>query len=85
MDIYVAVVLNKAEFAELIEKETHTRARSANYVGERSLANFGNDRIMFPSLPKWANNNRILASRFSVTIEKQILLYITDNPRDRRR
>ena len=40
MDIYVAVVLNKAEFAELIEKETHTRARSANYVGERCLANF---------------------------------------------
>ena len=52
MDIYVAVVLNKAEFAELIEKETHTRARSANHVGERGLANFGNDRIMFPFFAK---------------------------------
>ena len=44
--------LNKAEFSELIEKETHTRARSANHIGERCLANFGNDRVMFPFFAK---------------------------------
>ena len=52
VDMYAAVVLNEAELAEPIEKETHTRARSANHLGERCLANFRNDRVRFPFFAK---------------------------------
>lgn len=47
-----AVVLNVAQLAELVEKETDAGAGGADHLGERFLTNLRNDRLGLAFFPK---------------------------------
>lgn len=47
-----AVVVNEAQLAEPIQKETDAGARGADHLGERFLADLRNDRLRLTLLPE---------------------------------
>ena len=51
MHFHSAVVVNKAQLPELIQKETHTGARGADHVGQRVLADLRDDRLRLAFFP----------------------------------
>src|SRR5712672_4302111 len=63
MDFKITVVINVAQLPKLIHKVTHAGARCANHVRERLLTD-----SCLPSLPKFANNSRARARRFSLEL-----------------
>ena len=61
MHFHSALVVNEAQLSELIQKETHTRARGADHVGERILADLRYDRLrlaLFPIVGQQQKNPR---------------------------
>ena len=68
MDFKIAVVINVAQLPKLIYKVTHAGARCANHVRERLLAYLAMTDSCLPSLPKFANNSRARARRFSLEL-----------------
>jgi len=45
VDVQVTVVVNKAQLPKLVEKETDTRPRRADHLGQRFLTDLRNSRI----------------------------------------
>ena len=45
-----AVVVDEPELAKLVHEEAHPRAGRADHLGERLLADFGDDRLGFAIL-----------------------------------
>jgi hypothetical protein len=43
----VSVVIDEPELAELVHKKAHARARRADYLRERLMANLPNDRLVY--------------------------------------
>lgn len=51
-------VINERKLAELIHKETDTRASGADYLGQRFLTVIYNDRLRHALLPKVAHQQQ---------------------------
>jgi hypothetical protein len=45
VDFDVAIVIDQAQFSELVHKKIHAGARRANHLSERLLADLRNDRL----------------------------------------
>jgi hypothetical protein len=52
VDVQAAIVVDEAQFAELIQKKTHSGARGADHLGERLLTDPRNHRLYLPLFTK---------------------------------
>ena len=65
---HVAVVLDEAEPPEFVHEGIDARARRADHVGERFLAEPDDDRSGSLSSPKFASSSSARARRFSLEL-----------------
>ena len=59
-----AVVVNETQLPGLIQKETHTRARGADHVGQCVLADLRNDRLRLAFFPIVGQQRRLTVANF---------------------
>jgi hypothetical protein len=70
--LYSAVIVAEGELSEFVHEETYARARSADHLGKRLLADFRNYRLGLPFLAEVGQQQKQAAQPLFARIEELI-------------
>ncbi len=72
MDCDAAVVVNRAQFSKFVHEETHPGPGRSDHIRKRLLADFREDRLLFPFLAKVRRQQEQPGKTFLTRIEQLI-------------